>query len=578
MEFRDIAIGDIEPNPRQPRKHFEGIEELALSLLEHGQIMPLLVRPMGEGYQIVHGERRWRAAKLAGLETLRVEIRDLTDEKAFRLSLVENVGRQSLTPMEEARAFELLIDEGTTQENIGKLIGKSQQYVQGRLSLLNLTDVVQELITTRAVNASIATRLVPIWDDDFQEKMARRAARGNLSVKQLEKEKKIWKHRNTIVEENRIERGLKTLASLGWDDERTERYTRAIYAGNKAVFIEITKDVPHFQRYIAAVNKGEIRPHLRPWPLDEVYVYPLGPGHPSDLLGLEILTMRKEFTGQDWHWPKYSGLEILIYPGQTHTRNTRGLKLDAYFENMDVPLFSQVEWDEWADFDQREEFHKMLFWPVGEWFIYHYLPESRTYRQPNEDRIFSRRTYDHAYGHFLVWDEVKTLWFSTAAGPPYFVRQGWGKWVIVEFNDGEGGRIRRRYFTHAHEGSTMITQAMETVDPVSQSDTNFRRMEQWKVAPVVASWWYIRRKTIDKDKMIAAIEKDLARLRAAEPLTDEELHERTLEFLQNYTHKTGDYENREGVCSYPRLPDGTIDIRRVEEMEAEIVKYVDEHY
>jgi len=119
----EIPLEKIRPNPNQPRRRFEGLEELAQSLRDEGQLTPVLLRPDGDGYKLVSGERRWRAAKLAGLKTLRAEVRELTDEDAYRLSLIENVVRASLTPIEEAEAFRKLTDDGMPQGEAGRLVG-----------------------------------------------------------------------------------------------------------------------------------------------------------------------------------------------------------------------------------------------------------------------------------------------------------------------------------------------------------------------------------------------------------------------------------------------------------------------
>ena len=187
----EISLDKMRPNPNQPRRRFEGLEELAQSLRDEGQLTPVLVRPNGDGYELVSGERRWRAAKLAGLEVLRAEVRELTDELAYRLSLIENVARANLTPIEEAQAFRKLIDDGKTQAEVGGLVGKSQQYVADRLALLRLPDKVQELVTARAVNPSVARRLVALDDEKLQIELAERAAEGDLTVRDVERMKQV---------------------------------------------------------------------------------------------------------------------------------------------------------------------------------------------------------------------------------------------------------------------------------------------------------------------------------------------------------------------------------------------------
>ena len=157
---RDISVTEIRPNPRQPRRHFDGIEELAESLKAKGQLTPVLVRPMGEDFELVHGERRWRAAKLAGLPTLRAEVRELSDAEAFGLSLIENIQRAELTPIEEAEAYKVLLTEGMTQGEVGALIGKTQSYVAQKLRLLRAPDPVRVLLAAGALTEGHARQLL----------------------------------------------------------------------------------------------------------------------------------------------------------------------------------------------------------------------------------------------------------------------------------------------------------------------------------------------------------------------------------------------------------------------------------
>lgn len=133
-----IELDLIDPNPGQPRKHFAGIAQLAESIKEKGLLEPITVRPVGARYQVVIGERRYRAAKEAGLKEIDVQVKNLTDHEAFAVALVENVQRESLTPIEEAESFKTLNDQGMTQSEIAATIGKGQSYVAHKLRLLKL--------------------------------------------------------------------------------------------------------------------------------------------------------------------------------------------------------------------------------------------------------------------------------------------------------------------------------------------------------------------------------------------------------------------------------------------------------
>jgi ParB family chromosome partitioning protein len=196
--LRDIPLDQIRPNPAQPRQYFAGISELAQSLIDYGQLTPVLLRRRNGFYQIVHGERRYRAAKQAGLPTLRAEVRELTDEEAFQIALVENLQRDDLGAVEEARAFERLQRQGMTQEAIGRLVGRSQQHVAARLSLLNLPDDIQRLITIRKVTPSMGAILATVSDVEKQRLLAQRLTNEELTVRELREAKREIERQNTL--------------------------------------------------------------------------------------------------------------------------------------------------------------------------------------------------------------------------------------------------------------------------------------------------------------------------------------------------------------------------------------------
>jgi len=169
-----IAIDEIRRNPDQPRKRFDeaALEELASSIREDGIIVPLLVRPVEEGYQIVHGERRWRAAKMAGLRYVRCEVRELDDVESFYTSLIENLQRQDLNSVEEARAIKHLMGlEGLSMRKAAERIGKSAMYISLKMKMLKDWPVgLQDLLASGAVNEAVARALYKLfcvwWDYD----------------------------------------------------------------------------------------------------------------------------------------------------------------------------------------------------------------------------------------------------------------------------------------------------------------------------------------------------------------------------------------------------------------------------
>ena len=184
-----IALERIKPNPGQPRKQFdpERLQELADSIKEVGLLNPILVRSIGTGFEIVHGERRWRACQLAGMQEIPAEVRELDDETAFLIALSENLQRDNLNPMEEAQALYALKDKfNYSQAEIGSKIGKSQPWISGRLALLKLPAPVQEKVITRVISPSAARELSRIESPELQASLAKKAADGNLTIRELE--------------------------------------------------------------------------------------------------------------------------------------------------------------------------------------------------------------------------------------------------------------------------------------------------------------------------------------------------------------------------------------------------------
>lgn len=185
-----LKISEIEPNKKQPRKTFseEGLNALAESILEHGIIQPLTVRPYGDVYQIVAGERRWRAAKIAGLKEVPVRIMELSDEQTMQIALIENLQREDLNPIEEALGYQQLIDTfRMTQEDVAKRVGKARSSVANSLRLLSLPDEVKIMVRDGALSAGHSKVLTGIPDPGRQNLLAMRVVNEGLSVRTLEK-------------------------------------------------------------------------------------------------------------------------------------------------------------------------------------------------------------------------------------------------------------------------------------------------------------------------------------------------------------------------------------------------------
>ena len=187
----ELKLSDLEPNRGQPRKDFddETLAELADSISQHGILQPLLVRPIfGGGYQIVAGERRWRAARMAGLTTVPAIIRELDDEQVMEIALIENLQREDLSPLEEAMGYQSLMDSyDMTQEEVAKIVGKSRSAVANVLRLLKLPEEVQSLIRSGQVSAGHGRALLSFPDDAEKIAVAKRVIEEDLSVREVER-------------------------------------------------------------------------------------------------------------------------------------------------------------------------------------------------------------------------------------------------------------------------------------------------------------------------------------------------------------------------------------------------------
>ena len=185
-----LQIRDIEPNRDQPRKEFseEALQDLAESIAQHGVLQPLLVRPLLDGgYQLVAGERRWRAARIAGLTEVPAVIREMSDHEMAELALVENLQREDLTPLEEAEGYQLLIDTyGMTQEEVAKAVGKSRPAVTNALRLLGLPEEVRDMVSAGILTAGHARTLLAFENEEEIIEAAKQAAERGMTVRDLE--------------------------------------------------------------------------------------------------------------------------------------------------------------------------------------------------------------------------------------------------------------------------------------------------------------------------------------------------------------------------------------------------------
>ena len=212
-DVKELEINKIHPNPNQPRKNFdeEALQELASSIKLHGVIQPLVVTRQQDGdYMIIAGERRWRASKMAGLEKVPVVVKVYTEKQIKEISLIENLQREDLNPIEAARAIKQLMDEyNLTQETVSDRIGKSRSSVANTLRLLSLYPEVIQMIEDGRLSSGHARSLVVVDDTTQQIKLAKQAADGKMSVRELEKAVKNYlnppKNASTKVKEQSLE-------------------------------------------------------------------------------------------------------------------------------------------------------------------------------------------------------------------------------------------------------------------------------------------------------------------------------------------------------------------------------------
>lgn len=187
---KTLRLSEIEPNRDQPRKSFsdEAITALAESIREHGVLQPILVRPLDSGgYQIVAGERRWRAARMLGLDEIPVNIRELSDSEAMQIAIIENLQRENLNPVEEANGYNELIEKyGMTQDKVAKMVGISRSAVANSVRLLALPKRVLGMLEEGKLSAGHAKALLGINDEEMLIAVANRAADGGMTVRQVE--------------------------------------------------------------------------------------------------------------------------------------------------------------------------------------------------------------------------------------------------------------------------------------------------------------------------------------------------------------------------------------------------------
>lgn len=201
-----VSINKVEPNREQPRKQFNeaSLEELAESIQQHGIISPLLVQERDGYYEIIAGERRWRAARLAGLKEVPVIIRKFSEQEIVEISLIENIQREDLNPIEEAMAYQRLLDEfHLKQDEVAKRVSKSRTAVTNSIRLLKLDKRVQQMLANEEISAGHARAILGLEDPEQQYQLACRVRDENMSVRDVEREiKKLRSNKKTTTKKN----------------------------------------------------------------------------------------------------------------------------------------------------------------------------------------------------------------------------------------------------------------------------------------------------------------------------------------------------------------------------------------
>jgi ParB/RepB/Spo0J family partition protein len=207
---RVIPVANIESNPQQPRTNFDvdALRELAASIREHGVLQPILVRPLGANrYQLVAGERRWRASREAGLETIPALVEELDDDTALEISIIENLQREDLSPLEEATMYDRMIhDHGYSIRKLADKLGKDKGYVENRLRLADAPEEIRELVSVRKDTLSHAYELLKVTDEKKRRRLAARVASGELSLVKLRE--RIEGRQPRVVVEGEVPEGF----------------------------------------------------------------------------------------------------------------------------------------------------------------------------------------------------------------------------------------------------------------------------------------------------------------------------------------------------------------------------------
>lgn len=326
----EIRVEDAAPNPRNPRERFDEkkISELADSIADKGLLQPVLARPKKDGFELVHGERRLRAVKQLGQETIKADIRDLSDREALEISITENLQREEVSPIAEARSYQLLIDEfSLTQGEAADRLDKSQPHISSRLQLLDYPESLQQDILRKIFSPSQASELARVWGDYYLRDLA---LDWDLSVRQI---RSIVDDLQSGSRRIAVERQLssETLSEFwGYADADTEAQTVVEGAGESDVRVIPTTFVDSEGEPVERISEGEVTSGMlwakRNLPTDRFDIYD-GEFESERLLPIQI------------HWPAQ---KILFGYNRLMIADSEG-----YTGDFEVEMVWPAEFFEW---------------------------------------------------------------------------------------------------------------------------------------------------------------------------------------------------------------------------------------
>lgn len=256
-EITEINLDELRSNPYQPRKFFddEKLKELSESIKEHGVFQPIIVKKSIKGYEIVAGERRVKASKLAGLSTIPAIVRDFSDEDMMEIALLENLQRENLNAIEEATAYSKLLSSlNITQEELSKKLGKSRSHVTNMIGLLNLPKIVKNMIVDGSLSMSHARVLSKLKDENEIIKLANKVINENLNVREIE----TLSRKNDLEKNNKINNKIKSISSkyIHLENLISDKLGTKIKIKNKKIEISFTND-KDLQRILEIIDIKE---------------------------------------------------------------------------------------------------------------------------------------------------------------------------------------------------------------------------------------------------------------------------------------------------------------------------------